>query len=126
LIILNNKFKPEKCENNFFYQDWHGFEPTYLLEFSDPLFQKIGTAFINEYQAEFGPSDHLYNCDTFNEMDPSSNDPEYLRKSGQAVYGAMTEADPKAIWVMQGWLFIQVRLFKRTTKQPQFFLYPRR
>lgn len=25
-------------------------------------------------KAEFGPTDHLYNCDTFNEMVPSTND----------------------------------------------------
>ncbi len=26
------------------------------------------------FQEEFGPSDHLYNCDTFNEMVPTTND----------------------------------------------------
>ena len=86
--------------------DWHGFNHTYLLDFSDPMFQEIGSSFITEYQAEFGASDHLYNCDPFNEMDPSTNDPAYLRTSAQAVYSAMTKADPKAIWVLQGWLFI--------------------
>ena len=89
-------------------QHWNGFGPTYLLEFTDPLFKKIGTSFITEYKAEFGETDHLYNCDTFNEMTPESSEPEYLVKAGQAVFGAMTEADPEAIWVMQGWIFLNV------------------
>jgi hypothetical protein len=76
-----------------------------LLEFSDPLFDKIGASFIKEYEAEFGPTDHLYNCDTFNEMSPATNDTTYLANSGKAIYRAMTAADPDAVWVMQGWMF---------------------
>lgn len=41
-------------------------------------------------------------------MTPASSDPEYLVKAGQAVFGAMTDADPDAVWVMQGWLFLNV------------------
>ena len=48
---------------------WHGFAPTFLLDPLDPLFQEIGSSFVTEYTAEFG-TDHLYNCDAFNEMDP--------------------------------------------------------
>lgn len=46
---------------------------------------------------EFGTS-HVYNCDTFNEMMPSSNDPAYLRSVGAAIFGAMVKADPNATW----------------------------
>ncbi|KAL3869459.1 hypothetical protein ACJMK2_042140 [Sinanodonta woodiana] len=88
--------------------DWCGFPKqyccTYLLEFSDPLFQKIGTMFIQEMEAEFG-LDHVYNADSFNELTPKSSDPEYIRSSGKAIYDAMLQADPQAIWLMQGWLF---------------------
>nr|XP_053639725.1 alpha-N-acetylglucosaminidase-like [Cherax quadricarinatus] len=70
---------------------------TYLLDFNDPLFQEIGSAFIEEVTSEFG-SDHIYNCDTFNEMTPASSDPEYLRSVGVAVYSAISKADPDAIW----------------------------
>ncbi len=83
----------------------YGFGPTFLLEFTDPLFEQIGSSFINEYQSEFGASDHLYNCDTFNEMVPETNDTIYLEKSGKAIYQAMATADPEAVWVMQGWIF---------------------
>ncbi|KAK8740626.1 hypothetical protein OTU49_002998, partial [Cherax quadricarinatus] len=88
---------------------------TYLLDFNDPLFQEIGSAFIEEVTSEFG-SDHIYNCDTFNEMTPASSDPEYLRSVGVAVYSAISKADPDAIWVMQGWLFYSDQSFWRTAQ----------
>ena len=52
------------------------FTPDYLewLDANDDLFQEIGATFIREYTLEFG-TDHFYNCDTFNEMDPASDDP---------------------------------------------------
>ena len=49
---------------------WGHFGPTYLLDATDPLFSKIGETFIHEYINEFGETDHVYNCDTFNEMNP--------------------------------------------------------
>ncbi|CAD5123242.1 DgyrCDS11599 [Dimorphilus gyrociliatus] len=89
--------------------DWGGFDSKYccvsLLEPKDPLFIKVGQMFLNEYIREFG-TDHVYNTDTFNEMTPRSGDSAYLRSAGKAVFNAMTIADPQAIWVMQGWLFI--------------------
>ncbi|CAM1154262.1 NAGLU (predicted) [Pycnogonum litorale] len=42
-----------------------------FLEPSDPLFQVMGSAFINIMTKEFG-TDHIYNVDLFNEMDPPS------------------------------------------------------
>lgn len=89
--------------------DWGHFNQTYcctyLLDFEDPLFQKIGTDFINMMKTEFGGVDHIYNADSFNEMDPKSSDTGYIKRSGAAIYKAMTGADPDAIWLMQGWLF---------------------
>ncbi|XP_060608004.1 alpha-N-acetylglucosaminidase-like isoform X1 [Ruditapes philippinarum] len=88
--------------------DWGHFNQTYcctfLLDFNEPLFKKIGKAFIEEMQSEFGV-DHVYNADSFNEMDPSSSDTAYIKSAGQSVYSAMTAADPQAVWLMQGWLF---------------------
>jgi alpha-N-acetylglucosaminidase len=46
---------------------------------------------------EFG-TDHIYNCDTFNEMDPKSGDVKYIESVGYATYSAMTAVDPDAIW----------------------------
>ncbi|XP_074640981.1 alpha-N-acetylglucosaminidase-like [Tubulanus polymorphus] len=78
---------------------------TYLLDFEDPLFTKIGKEFMHLVIEHYG-TDHIYNCDSFNEMTPTSSDPAYLRKSGKAIYTAMASTDEKAIWLMQGWLFL--------------------
>lgn len=88
---------------------WNGFpEPyccSYLLDPAEPLFQDLGAEVIREMQAEFGV-DHVYNCDTFNEMTPPTTDPNYVSGVGQGIFQAMTNADPDAIWLMQGWLFL--------------------
>uniref|UniRef100_T1JFM2 Alpha-N-acetylglucosaminidase n=1 Tax=Strigamia maritima TaxID=126957 RepID=T1JFM2_STRMM len=83
------------------------FNNTFLLSPEDPLFQDIGNTFIGELIGEFG-TNHIYNCDVFNEMEPQSGDLNYLRRVGNATFSAMTSADSKAIWLMQGWLFNSV------------------
>jgi hypothetical protein len=44
----------------------------------------------------------FYNADTYNEMNPSSGDLQFLAASNKAVYSAMTAQDPSATFVMQG------------------------
>eukprot|EP00095_Tigriopus_kingsejongensis_P010931 snap_masked-scaffold206_size259025-processed-gene-1.12 protein:Tk10931 transcript:snap_masked-scaffold206_size259025-processed-gene-1.12-mRNA-1 annotation:"PREDICTED: alpha-N-acetylglucosaminidase" len=88
-------------------QGWNGFNATYLLDPTDPLFHQIGSKFIQEYRREFG-TDHIYNCDTFNEMSPKTNDTTYIKNVGQAIYRGLATQDPKAVWLMQGWLFLEV------------------
>jgi len=83
---------------------WGAFS-TFMLDVTDPLFPQIGKAFLEEQTRMFG-TDHLYSADTFNEMTPPSNDPNYLAASAKAVYESMASADPNAVWVMQGWLFM--------------------
>lgn len=56
-------------------------------------------------------TDHIYQTDTYNEMIPRSNDPNYLKSSSAAVFNAMKLADSEAIWVMQGWLFWAAKSF---------------
>ncbi|NXU20869.1 ANAG acetylglucosaminidase, partial [Pardalotus punctatus] len=87
---------------------WSHFDCTYsciyLLDPEDPMFQVIGTLFLKELIKEFG-TDHVYSADTFNEMTPLSSDPAYLSRVSNAIFRSMTGADPKALWLMQGWLF---------------------
>nr|XP_011469504.1 PREDICTED: alpha-N-acetylglucosaminidase isoform X1 [Fragaria vesca subsp. vesca] len=78
---------------------------TYLLDPSDPLFVEIGTAFIRRQVEEYGDVTDIYNCDTFNENSPPTNDPAYISSLGAAVYKAMSKGDTDAVWLMQGWLF---------------------
>ncbi|WCJ18554.1 Alpha-N-acetylglucosaminidase [Euphorbia peplus] len=78
---------------------------TYLLNPSDPLFIEIGEAFIRQQVKEYGDVTDIYNCDTFNENLPPTNDPAYISSLGTAVYKAMSKGDEDAVWLMQGWLF---------------------
>ena len=93
-----------------------GFEKkyqTYILEPGSPLFVKIGKLFITEYEEEFGKQE-FYLADSFNEMDvPLSQDSvtalNELAEYGSSVYSYIQQANPDAIWVMQGWTFPQHR-----------------
>ncbi|XP_074573101.1 alpha-N-acetylglucosaminidase [Curcuma longa] len=78
---------------------------TYLLDPKDPLFVDVGEAFIKQQIKEYGDITDIYNCDTFNENSPPTNDPTYISLLGAAVYKAMSKGDKDAVWLMQGWLF---------------------
>jgi alpha-N-acetylglucosaminidase len=81
-----------------------GFDDVYILDPGDSLFEKIGRLFIEEQTKDFG-TDHFYSADTFNENPPPTNDSSYLDAISKKVYASMADADPRAIWVMQGWMF---------------------
>jgi alpha-N-acetylglucosaminidase len=93
--------------------DWSaGFSGTWFLDPVDPLFQRIGRRFI-ERQTELFGSDHLYAADSFNEIDPPSDDSSFLAGMGRAVFQSMRSADTAATWVLQGWfLYYQARFWK--------------
>jgi len=76
-----------------------------FVEASSELFAKIGSSFIKNLIDAFGPNEHLYNGDLYNEMYPRSSDPQYLADLSKAVLGSMQAVDPDAIWVLQGWAF---------------------
>ena len=91
--------------------NWNnGFPDTYILDSEDPLFAEIGKKYL-EKQTEIFGTDHLYSADTFNENEPPSDNPEFLSKLSARVYDGMHQVDPKAVWVMQGWLFFSDRKF---------------
>ncbi|XP_012141442.2 N-acetyl-alpha-glucosaminidase [Megachile rotundata] len=93
---------------------WNNFPDVYcclyLLAPTDPLFQQIGQLFLKTYIEEFG-TDHIYNCDTFNENEPHTSELKFLRNVGHSTFQAMNAVDPDAIWLMQGWLFTHDMLF---------------
>jgi len=88
---------------------WAGHE-SYMLDPADPLFSVIGTAFIREWEKEFGPG-HFYLIDSFNELDipfGEQGSPERFDKLAQysrTIYRSLADANPGAVWVMQGWMF---------------------
>ncbi|MDR3713222.1 MAG: alpha-N-acetylglucosaminidase TIM-barrel domain-containing protein [Puia sp.] len=81
-----------------------GFDDVYILDPSDPLFETVGRKFLEAQTAAFG-TDHLYSADTFNENVPPTSDSSYLDEMSKKVFASMALADPKAVWVMQGWMF---------------------
>jgi alpha-N-acetylglucosaminidase len=88
---------------------------TLLLDPLDPLFPRFATTFLEEQRRLFG-TDHLYAADTFIEMTPPSGDTNFLASIARAIYGGMSNADPNAVWVLQGWTFYN---------QGQFWTQPR-
>ncbi|MBS2212668.1 alpha-N-acetylglucosaminidase [Carboxylicivirga mesophila] len=89
---------------------WGGFdEKVHILSPESDLFVKIGKMYIEEWEKEFGKGKY-YLADSFNEMDvPLSDDPvianNELAAYGEVVYKPIKEANPDAVWVMQGWTF---------------------
>jgi len=77
-----------------------------FLEPTDPLYGDISEAFITNLIKYYGPNDHLYNGDQFNEIIPARVDPEYLKGVAMKTIASMKKADPEAIWVLQGWVFV--------------------
>lgn len=96
--------------------NWFGnFPDVYILNPEDSLFTVIGKKFLDLQTKEYG-TDHYYSSDIFNEVTPPTNDSTYLNNISQKVYTSMQQADPKAVWVMQGWLFLNDKKF---WQQPQ-------
>ncbi|KFM79407.1 Alpha-N-acetylglucosaminidase, partial [Stegodyphus mimosarum] len=96
------------ASTTYLNKTWGHFQPPYtfvtFLEPTDPLFMKIGVKFLNTYIKEFG-TNHIYNVDLFNEMPPPSNDTVYLQSCAKSAFKTLVAADPKAIWMIQGWMF---------------------
>lgn len=104
-------FKTKYPNANLKSTNWtNGFGDTYILDSQDPLFAEIGKKFLDK-QTELYGTDHLYSADTFNENEPPTDDPAYLEKLSERIYAGMKQADPEAVWVMQGWLFYSDRKF---------------
>lgn len=89
---------------------WGGAFCNWMISPQEELFSKIGTAFIREWEKEFGKNDY-YLVDSFNEMDipfpakGSKERYELLASYGDKVYQSIRHGNPDAVWTMQGWMF---------------------
>ena len=54
--------------------------------------------FIEEQMKEYNGTNHIYNADIFNEMNPRSSNVTYLANTSRAVYEALIQKDPDAVW----------------------------
>lgn len=73
----------------------------YRVRPDSPLFVEIGSRFIRKWDSIFGPG-HYYLSDSFNEMS-IPQDTALISRYGQAVYSSIRQANPQAVWAMQGW-----------------------
>jgi alpha-N-acetylglucosaminidase len=87
---------------------WVEFPEVNILDPNHPMFIEIGKLFMEEQIKTYG-TNHYYSADTFNENTPPTTDSMYLNDISQTVYQSMALSDPKAIWIMQGWLFYHDR-----------------
>lgn len=79
---------------------------TFLLDPQDPLFKKVGAAFVEMQKQLYNGTDHVYNADIFNEMDPPQLTSAFITNTSIGVYNAMLASDSDAVWLMQGWMFL--------------------
>ncbi|MDD2960675.1 MAG: alpha-N-acetylglucosaminidase [Muribaculaceae bacterium] len=90
---------------------WAGFADEYRCHFLNPeekLFAQIQKLYITEQTKLFG-TDHIYGVDPFNEVDPPSWEPEYLKKVSSNMFRTLTAADDKAQWMQMTWMFYHDR-----------------
>jgi hypothetical protein len=87
---------------------WNRFPPQYadvlVVDPSDVAFAQISAAFMKALSETYGLTSY-YSCDTFNEDDPPTDDPDYLRNASRAVVNGITRSDPDGVWLLQAWLF---------------------
>eukprot|EP00823_Brevimastigomonas_motovehiculus_P005788 TRINITY_DN436_c0_g1_i1.p1 TRINITY_DN436_c0_g1~~TRINITY_DN436_c0_g1_i1.p1 ORF type:complete len:837 (-),score=242.95 TRINITY_DN436_c0_g1_i1:239-2749(-) len=88
---------------------WGDFEEpyccNYLIDPTDSIFAPIAQSFTRAIIEEYG-NDHIFQCDTFNEVNPQKTDLAYLGQTSKAVMDGIKAVDPQGKWLMQGWLFV--------------------
>lgn len=79
---------------------WNGYQRPANLSPTDSRFTEIADLYYKELTKLYGKSD-FYSMDPFHESgDDAAVD---YAKAGQALMSAMKRANPKAVWVVQGW-----------------------
>lgn len=94
---------------------WGGFPPNFtndcFLSLSEPLFTTIQKAFIQNQKTAYGNISSMYTLDQYNENNPLSGNLSYLQNISSNTFQSLRAADPKATWIMQGWLFFSNSAF---------------
>lgn len=75
----------------------------------------VQSAFLKKQQQLFGGwTSGYYSIDLYNELRPTSTDPAYLKANAQNVVKSIRDVDPKGVWVMQGWTFLNTGAWTTT------------
>jgi alpha-N-acetylglucosaminidase len=104
-----------KCTN----LTWVDFPKTYVLDWEEPYFTRIGKDFISELTKEYG-TDHLYAIDQFIEMKPAKGDTAYLKNMSKKVFSGIDQADPKGKWIIQTWPFKELEFWNKERTKAYF------
>lgn len=100
--------------------NWISTFDTAQLNPLDPLFNELGTRFLQTQEQLLG-TDHYYSVDPFHESTPPDKAPEYLEKAGQAIFNVLHSADPEAVMAIQTWSLRQ-GLLRRIPKDRTLML----
>lgn len=73
----------------------------YRLNPGSKAFAEVGTRFIRKWEEKFGKCKY-YLSDSFNEME-IPQDKALMTSYGDAIYKSIRDANPDAVWTMQGW-----------------------
>lgn len=91
---------------------WLGGQGPYRSHFLSPgedAFREIAKMYVEEWEKEFGKATY-YLADSFNEMELPWKDEAAVREGlascGRNVLEGMREANPDAVWAIQGWIFV--------------------
>ena len=98
---------------------WLDFPKTYLLDWQEPFFTRIGKDFISELAKEYG-TDHLYAIDQFIEMKPAIGDTSYLKNMSNKIFSGIDQADPEGKWVIQTWPFKELEFWNKDRTKAYF------
>ena len=79
---------------------WCGYRRPAFLQPTDPRFNEIADLYYKEMSRLYGKAD-FYSMDPFHEVGNVAG--VDLNAAGQAIWGAMKKANPKAVWVAQAW-----------------------
>lgn len=79
---------------------WCGYRRPAFLQPTDPRFNEIADLYYKEMSRFYGKAD-FYSMDPFHEGGNVAG--VDLNAAGQAIWGAMKKANPKAVWVAQAW-----------------------
>lgn len=104
------EFKEKFPKSNILVSKSMQFFTNNMLSPYDPLFARILTEYIKEWEKEFGACEY-YQADSFNEVDipfppkGSAERAHLFATYGENVYRAIKAGNPNAVWTMQGWMF---------------------
>ena len=79
---------------------WCGYRRPAFLQPTDPRFNEIADLYYKEMSRLYGKAD-FYSMDPFHEGGNVAG--VDLNAAGQAIWGAMKKANPKAVWVARAW-----------------------